>query len=246
MTRQVCYVFFGQYRGKKKDPSVDAHSDASAETHQGSAQPHESPAVMTYPLVVLAVFAVLLSLVGTPIWPWFHDYLSGLGNSGFRSVEAGVLGVLLFSSVVALGGIAVGWWLYGKRPVQRAEAPDVLESAQPDLFTVLRNKFYVDELYEMSVIAWNRRWARIADWLDRVVVDGLVQAVSLLVLAVSWVNRLIDEFVVNLGFDKGCDSLRSSGRWLSLFQNGQVQRYLRVIGLAMFLFGLVFIWGCGV
>jgi len=64
------------------------------------------------------------------------------------------------------------------------------------------------------------------------------------VLGVSWMSRLMDEFVVNLGFDKGCESLSTSGRWLSLFQNGQVQRYLRVVGLAMGVLGLIFLWGC--
>ena len=37
--------------------------------------PHESPAVMTVPLVILAVFAVLLGFVGTPAWPWFQAFL---------------------------------------------------------------------------------------------------------------------------------------------------------------------------
>jgi len=56
-------------------------------------------------------------------------------------------------------------------------------------------------------------------------------------------NRLIDEFVINLGFDDGCFSLRESGKWLSLVQNGQVQRYLRLIALALALLAFLFIWG---
>ena len=39
--------------------------------------PHESPAVMTVPLVILAVFAILLGFVGTPAWPWFDGFLNG-------------------------------------------------------------------------------------------------------------------------------------------------------------------------
>jgi len=71
-----------------------------------------------------------------------------------------------------------------------------------------------------------------------------VTAVSSTVLALSWVNRLIDEFVVNLGFDQGCGGLRRSARLLSLWQNGQVQRYLRILALALTLLALIFIWGC--
>ena len=57
-------------------------------------------------------------------------------------------------------------------------------------------------------------------------------------------NRLIDEFVVNLGFDLSCGGFRFSARLLSLWQNGQAQRYLRVIALALVVLALIFIWGC--
>ena len=55
MTRQVSYVFFGEYRG---------HGHA-----------HESPRVMTTPLAILAFFAVALGVLGTPAWPWFRAFL---------------------------------------------------------------------------------------------------------------------------------------------------------------------------
>src|SRR5215211_4110380 len=58
MTRQVIYVFFGAKR-------------------EGVEEAHESPRVMTMPLLVLAVCTVALSVVVTPAWPWLHDYLSG-------------------------------------------------------------------------------------------------------------------------------------------------------------------------
>jgi len=236
MTRQVCYVFFGRYRGG------ETTADAAGHGHGGA--PHESPNVMTRPLVALAIGTVLLSLIGTPFWPWFHDFLSGHAEGEASPVGLDVLGLLLFSSVVSLGGIFLGYRFYGRRPLGGVEQPDPVERLQPDVWGVLRGKFYVDELYEVSVVRWNVSFARFADWLDRTVVDGAVRAVSLLVLAFSWVSRLTDEYLVNLGFDKGCESLRTSGRWLSLFQNGQVQRYLRVVGLAMAVLGLIFIWGC--
>ncbi|MGA2349702.1 MAG: NADH-quinone oxidoreductase subunit L, partial [Terracidiphilus sp.] len=57
MTRQVAYVFFGYWRGKK--PA------------------HESPAVMIVPLGILAFFAMALGVIGTPAWPWFRAFLDG-------------------------------------------------------------------------------------------------------------------------------------------------------------------------
>ena len=86
--------------------------------------------------------------------------------------------------------------------------------------------------------------ARKSRWLDDRVWAGVVTAVSYLVLGLSWLNRLIDEFVVNLGFDQSCRGMRLSARFLSVWQNGQVQRYLRVMALALTVFTLIFIWGC--
>jgi NADH-quinone oxidoreductase subunit L len=198
---------------------------------------------MTVPLIVLAAGAVLLSLVGTPAWPWFHNYLSGHRGAsvGFTGE---VLGVMLLSTLVVAAGVGLAWWFYVRQPIPSAEQPDALGKLEPDLFTLLRQKFFVDELYEASVIRWNAWSARASDWLDRCVFGGAVNAVSLVTLGLAWFNRLFDEFVVNLGFDRGCGSLRFSARVLSLWQNGQVQRYLRVVGLALAVLALVFIWGC--
>jgi len=92
MTRQMIYVFFGTNRaaapGAAGGMSGDAMEPQPAEAtaageHQqehevAQAHPHESPAVMTVPLAVLAVFAVVLGAFGTPVFPWFQSYLSGM------------------------------------------------------------------------------------------------------------------------------------------------------------------------
>ena len=68
-------------------------------------------------------------------------------------------------------------------------------------------------------------------------------AASYFVLGLAWVARAFDEFVINLGFDGVCSGIRRDGAWLSLFQNGRVQRYLCVIGVALTLLVLILIWG---
>ena len=77
MTRQVALVFFGSYRGhqEKSNHSAHAHSH-SFESSSHSQDPHESPAVMTVPLIILAGFAIILGFFGTPAWPWFDGYLT--------------------------------------------------------------------------------------------------------------------------------------------------------------------------
>ena len=234
MTRQVCYVFFGHNRDTRTSFSPRGLAYAG---------PHESPPVMTWPLVILATFAVLLSLIGTPFWPWFQNYLSGHSvTAGFRW-EA--LFVMLLSILVVGLGLGAGWWLYGRRPAKTAEAPDPLEEIQPDVFGVLQNKFLVDELYESTVVRLDGQFSRFCHWLDSVLLDTLVLIASHLVVGLSWLNHLIDQYVINLGFDEACKRVRSGGGFLSRLQDGQVQNYLRVLGLSLTVLLLLLTWGCG-
>ncbi|MFO1498127.1 MAG: NADH-quinone oxidoreductase subunit L [Verrucomicrobiota bacterium] len=235
MTRQVCYVFFGTPRHAT---SVHGHAKAH--------EPHESPTVMTAPLIILAVCALLLGWVGTPAWPWFQNYLSGRPAAFHfgHLFHADTLAIMTCSMAVVALGIGLGWWFYGRTPIRSAEAKDPLELLQPGLFGVLQQKLLVDELYEASVIRWNAAAARMSDWLDRMVWNGVVQLVALAVLGLAWLDRFVDEYVVNLGFDRGCAGLRDCGRFLSRWQRGDVQFYLRAIGVALTVLVLVLTWGC--
>jgi len=60
----------------------------------------------------------------------------------------------------------------------------------------------------------------------------------------EWFNRFFDEYVVNLGFDEGCRRATLGGRLLARLQDGRVQNYLRVIGVALTALVLFLIWGC--
>ena len=91
---------------------------------------------MTIPLTILAAFALLLGLVGTPAWPWFHSFLSGtpvaVRLSGFS--EPGLLPVMVSSSIVVFLGLGLGWYFYGRKPIVSAEAPDAVgQPATPHL-----------------------------------------------------------------------------------------------------------------
>ncbi|HXG48246.1 MAG TPA: proton-conducting transporter membrane subunit [Methylomirabilota bacterium] len=246
MTRQMWYVFFAPRSSGRESAHSHSHGHHEDQSRLTSAatEPHESPPVMTIPLGILAACTILLSCFGTPVWPWFHSYLEGHVVHFTPSIELGTVLIMLLSAAMAVGGLWLGWDFYSKRGPHTADEPDPLEKLQPDAFATLRGKFYIDELYAMSVIAWNAACARASRWLDDVVWDGTVRAIGLLALAVSWASRLIDDFVVNLGFDRGCAGLRSGARLLSFWQSGRVQRYLRVIALSLAILALVFIWGC--
>jgi NADH-quinone oxidoreductase subunit L len=223
MTRQVSYVFFGNNRGHKTA--------------------HESPSVMTIPLAILAFFAIALGAIGTPAWPWFRAFLEGR-SAGFDLrgfSEPGLLALMATSSLVVFLGLGLGWWLYGDKTPD-AEVPDALEKSVPWIWVVLHNKFYIDELYGVTVIAFYAWWARVADWLDRRVWGGLVAGVALAFGLWAKLNRFLDTNVVDGGFDKGCEELSTGGGLLARVQSGRVQTYLRILALAVVALAEILIW----
>ena len=223
MTRQVSYVFFGQYRGH--------------------AHPHESPRVMTTPLAILAFFAIALGVLGTPAWPWFRNFLTdkpaAFGLTGFG--EPGLLALMLTSSFVVFVGLGLGWFLYGNKS-PKAEEPDALEKISRPLWTALSNRLYVDEFYGITVIAFYGWWAKVADWLDRRVWGGIVALVTASFGLLARFNRFFDNEWVNGTFDKGCEELSVSGGLLARVQSGRVQSYLRLLALAVVVLAAILIW----
>jgi NADH-quinone oxidoreductase subunit L len=223
MTRQVSYVFFGQYRG---------HGHA-----------HESPRVMTMPLAILAFFAIALAAIGTPAWPWFRAFLNGheanVDFAGFN--EPGLMALMLTSSLVVLAGLGLGWWIYGaKSPA--ADEPDALEKAIPPVWAVLRDKFYIDELYGATVIAFYGWWAKVADWVDREIWGDMVATVTFLFSRWARLNRFLDANIVDGAFDKGCEEIATGGGLLARVQTGRGQMYLRLLALAVVVLAAILIW----
>jgi NADH-quinone oxidoreductase subunit L len=253
MTRQIVFVFYGSCRlslGRttaSEQKSVE-HAGVSAQERphdELAAEPHESPGVMTGPLALLAIFAILLGFVGTPAWPWFQNFLTAghePANIG-RLFEGEVIGLLVLSTVIVFAGIGLGWWLYARKPIT-AQFVDPLERLPADLFPLLRRKYFFDEIYEASFVRLNAWWARACALLDTWLWGGLVQLASLIVVGLSWLNSAVDNEVVNRGFDEGCEGI-SKGGWLaSRLQDGRVQNYLRTIGVALAVLALLLIWGC--
>jgi NADH-quinone oxidoreductase subunit L len=240
MTRQMYYVFFG----KPRKVEIIEHASHSAGASIATAS-REGPAIMTIPLVILAVFSMLLGLIGTPAWPWFASFLNNeqtkLDFRGFA--ENGILTIMLSSTIIVFLGLGLGWWIYGRRPIESAGASDALERLQPQIFNVLRNGFFIDKLYEATVIRFNAWFALVCDWLDRWIWGGAVQVVTYLVLGISMLDRSLDVSVVNHGFDQGCRNVTRGGQLLSRLQSGRTQSYLRVVGIAFAALVLFLIWG---
>ena len=224
MTRQIIYVFLGNAR-------------AAAE------HAHESPRVMTMPLIALALGAILLSVVLTPAWPWLHEYLTG---EAVHFKIARLIQPMLFVSLMLVStGIGVGWWMYRKAGVQAGARPaeiDPLEYSQPALFRFLANKMWIDELYANTIIAFSWMSARLSDWMDRYFWDGLVRGFGAIGQIFGIFTTRVDERGINAGVDETTVGARGLGRLMSAAHSGQIQIYLGVVAIGMLALLLLYAW----
>jgi NADH-quinone oxidoreductase subunit L len=157
--------------------------------------------------------------------------------------EAGTLPVMISSSLLVFLGLGLGWFFYGRKPIESAAAPDQLGKLQPQIYSVLNHAYFVDAFYGSTLIRLNTVWAKVCNWLDQWVWNGAVQTVSFLVLVIAWLDNFFDASVVNTGFDEGCDSVSRGGQILSLLQGGRVQNYMRFIGCALVALTIFLLWG---
>jgi len=197
MTRLMCLVFWGKSRVPK-----DVH-------------PHESPPVMTIPLIVLAVLSVVGGWIGIPhvisaILPghpenhlhhWLEPLLVPIEVHGTAALEWGLMGVS-----VSLAGLSA-WFAYDTY-VLHPERPKMFAQKLGVLYTATLNKFYVDEFYFGKII------------------DPLVELSKGLWIYID-VN-FIDKVTYWLS-----DVVKGAGRAVKSMQSGNMQQYALYISLGV-------------
>ncbi len=216
MTRQMIYIFFGNRRA-------------------ASEHAHESSHVMTMPLIALAACSILFGIVLTPAWPWLRAYLT---REPSQFDIAQLIQPMLFVSLALVAvGIGLGFAIYRK-----AAETDPLEQAQPALFRFLKNKMWLDELYDRTVVTFSRMAARLSDWMDRYVWDGLVRSFGGLGRLFGIVTTNFDERGINAGVDEATTGTRGLGRVMSGWHSGQIQTYLRAVGVSLLVLLVLYAW----
>jgi NADH-quinone oxidoreductase subunit L len=216
MTRQFIYVFLGS-------------------RHIASVQAHESPKVMTRPLIVLATSSILLVAILTSAWPWFHSYLNGERPTFHLALLFQPM--ILLSLALVAAGFGLGWFIY-----RDVDQDDPFAQAQPAVFRFFENKLWLDELYNHTVIALAKLAAQIADWMDRNIWDGLVRLTGGLGGLFGALTKSFDESAINSGADRLSQEARAIGRVLSKGHSGQIQTYLGAIALGMLALLLIYAW----
>src|SRR5450432_2426339 len=216
MTRQMIYVFFGPRRA-------------------ASAHAHESPPVMSMPLILLAICAIGFSVVLTPAWPWLFAYLSG--EHVKFDLSRLIQPMLFLSLALVAAGIALGIAIYHK-----AGETDPLEQMQPALFRFLQNRMWLDEFYDRTVIIFSWTAARVSDWLDRYFWDGLVRAFAGIGQLFGALTTSLDEHGINAGVDEATANTRGLGSLISAKHSGQIQTYLGAVALGMLALLILYAW----
>jgi NADH-quinone oxidoreductase subunit L len=235
-------MWFMTFAGKPRDAHVYEHA-------------HESPAVMTIPLVILAVFSVAVA------WGWpIHDaeasYLEGtIHHSQHVSVlaEFGALeGEQIWEEAkitnptvrayaqayhhlagnlaLALVGLGIlfGWLLYCKRVLDPAEG----KAQFPGLHRFLWNKWYFDELYSVILV---KPALSVASWcktFDTRVIDGAVDSAARGTVTVARWDGRFDLHVIDGLVNLVARVVYAVGSWLRTVQTGYLRSYVLFLVLA--------------
>jgi NADH-quinone oxidoreductase subunit L len=138
---------------------------------------HESPAIMTIPLAVLALLSIIGGWVGVPAALGGHNEIEHFLDPVFTTgaaVEAATsssgleLGLAAVSVLVALVGLAIAYAFYYKKPGTAA----ALAQRAPALYHLVENKFYIDEIYGALIVSPLLMFSRI--FLGGIIDGGLV------------------------------------------------------------------------
>jgi NADH-quinone oxidoreductase subunit L len=216
MTRQMIFIFFGQRR-------------------EAAAHAHESPRVMTLPLIVLAVCTIVLSVFLTPAWPWLHEFLSG--ERAEFALPNLIQPMLFISLALVAAGIGLGILFY-----RNSGERDPVQTTQPALFRFLENRMWLDELYQHTVIALARFGARFSDFMDRYFWDGLVRLLGAIGRLFGILTKGFDEHGINAAADESAAGATGAGRLMSAIHSGQIQLYMGASALGMVALLLLYAW----
>ncbi|MCL4488439.1 MAG: NADH-quinone oxidoreductase subunit L [Chloroflexi bacterium] len=175
-TKRTAQAGRAQTKGSVVSPTV-GHGTATSE--HATLHPHESPASMTVPLMILAVLSVIAGVVGLPsvLGPnLLEGYFAPVFGELTTPTPAATEWLLIAASVVAgLVGIGVAYWFYIVSP----EMPVNLAARFKSVYNVLWNKYYVDEIYSAVTVRFGQSLATFL-WqdVDVGVIDGIANGLG--------------------------------------------------------------------
>lgn len=192
MTRLMIMTFFGERRWKdgvqtrlRREGSELARSTEPIEglDERSEKHPHESPKVMTVPLIILAVFSVV---AGVAMNAWIQEWLEPVTGVHPHEIEWVPTLVGWGTLVVVLAGVAIGWFVFGRKPVPAA-AP-----ATSNPFAIAgRNDLFGDAINNTLVVKPTMMLADGVTVGEQAVFDGGADGIAAMFAGLSAQGRKI-------------------------------------------------------
>ncbi len=207
---------------------------------RGDIHPHESPRVMTYPLIALAIFALISGMLALVIGGFGHLITYG------GTVHEGTMELLteIFTSPLtyitlfaAVAGIGLAYVVYYKQRV--SSEVFVSTSAGRGMQKLLQNRYYLDAAYRGFALHVGTGIARAADWFDRNVIDGVVNGSAKVGLLMARGSDAVDRKGVDGAVDGIAYVITGSSNRARARQTGQIQVYLAAMVMGMFAVALI-------
>ena len=220
---------------------------------QSAEHASETPWTVTTPLVILAFFAITAGYVGVPeTFPVLGPLLHAIRFNRFHEFVGGTLlelpaaaafnvWPLLTSLFVALGGLWLGWMVYGRNPLKAGQADPLAKPLGP-IYTLLENKYYFDELYDFIFVRPSKWLAETVVYrvIDRTLIDGILHTIARAAVRVGGFFKGAEKVVINDPPDYLAGGVQWLGKSFRVIQTGRVQNYLLVGMLVVLAFGGVY------
>ena len=219
MFRQFFMVFFGQCR-------ADHHTQEHL---------HESPKVMTLPLVVLAIGALFAGWIGLPAvfgGSQFAHWLEPVAGAHAEehADHALELGLMAVSISVAALGFFIAYLMYYRTTL----SPELFANLAGGLFyRLFERKYYLDEIYQAVFVNGTLLLARIGSLFDQYVIDGIVDGSASVTRFVSWINGLFDYYIIDGLVNAIANITFWVGNRFRRVQTGNINSYLYGILIAL-------------
>ncbi len=201
---------------------------------------HEAPYSMTVPLMILAALSIIggFGLYGG-LWlnhllvpPEFGEAVHHAAEGHSEGAHGSFLvhyGAMALSVIFALTGIYLSYLVYYRKSIS-AEA---LAQRYPALFSLSYHKYWVDEFYEKTVIAFVMWFRLVLGRFDNKVVDGIVNGTAPMLRGVSSFSGAWDKYVVDGLVNLIAIIVQAVGAISTLIQSGVIQNYLMKVGIAV-------------
>ncbi len=199
----------------------------------------ESPATMTIPLILLALFSVGVAW-GWPMWDtetsWLEQQLHHAQPACVavdfaavaRAAHAGHVLVMVLALGLVLIGLLFAALLYYYRTMDPGEATQQF----PAVHALLAHKWYFDEIYRVVLVRPVLILSRRLQSFDLVVIDGLINGLARLVVALSRWDGLFDRYFIDGLVNRTGAVVSAIGGWLRRWQTGSLRNYILFLVLA--------------